>query len=129
MFTGTLTFDDASGDDQVFALVNQDGTGSRRLNIASTLSEPILMSIKHSSSGTGASAVDRHLVQFSNVQEATSGPKTAIVNFTISAPRDSSISSLMIEDLVANLIDFLTDGALATPMGTTALTQLLRGES
>lgn len=129
MFTATQTLDDASGDDIVYALVNQDGTGTRRLDTASNLAYPGLLAIKHSVNGSGAGAVDRHLVQVSRTVDATSGPKTAVVNFTISAPRDTAITNQLVYDAVANLIDFLVDGGLATPMGTTNLAALLRGES
>lgn len=129
MFTATQTLDDASGDDVVYALISQDGTGTRRIDTASNLAFPGTLSIKHSVNGTGAQAVDRHLVQLSRVVEATSGPKTLVCNFTISVPRDTAVTNQLVFDAVANIIDFLVDGGLATPMGATNLTALLRGES
>lgn len=129
MFTATQTLDDASGDDVVFTLVSQDGTGTRRLDVASNLAFPGLLVIKHSVNGSGANAVDRHLVQVSRTVDATSGPKTAVVNFTLSIPRDTAITNQIVLDMVANLVDFVVDGGLATPLAGTNIASLLRGEA
>lgn len=128
MFSGTITVDDASGDDVSYALVNQDSTGSRRLDVASTLAAPGLLSIKHSVSGKGKAAVDRHLVQLSRT--ITSSPQDAVLiaNFTLAVPRDTVVTSQIVHDTVANLLDFLMNGELAT-LTTTNIDSLLRGES
>lgn len=131
-FTDTLTLDDASGDDTVYVKLSQDSTGTRRLNSASTSAEPSALVIKHTSSGAGVNAVDRHLVQFSQTKlDANDIPRSAIVNFTMAVPRATVITSAMVIDLVSNLIDLISDGTFGPTGigGTVALTQLLRGEA
>lgn len=128
MFSGTIVVDDASGDDISYALVNQDATGSRRLDVASTLAAPGLLSIKHSVSGKGKAAVDRHLVQLSRT--ITSSPQDAVLiaNFTLAVPRDTVVTAQIVYDTVANIFDFLMSGGLTT-LTTTNIDALLRGES
>lgn len=131
-FSATQTLDDASGDDVVYALTGQDLTSSKRFDTGSTVSEPGLMTIKHSVQGVGSAATDRHLVQFTRTKLTTAGvPKTAIVNLTIAIPRDSVITSTIVDDLVANLVDFIADGGFSGSgfAGVTNLTALKRGET
>lgn len=131
-FTDTLTLDDTDGTDTVYALQGRDLSGSSRINVATTASEPSLLVIKHSKSGANANIVDRHLVQFSTTDNDSDGiPRTAIVNLTLAVPRSQNITTTMITDLVSNLIDFVADGGFTSSgiAGTTALQALLRGES
>lgn len=128
MFTATQTLDDASGDDVVYSLVSQDGTGTKRIDLASNLAAPCYLSIKHSSSGKGSAAVDRHLVQIAKTIDSTPDPVTLIANFTLAVPRDSVVTNQIVYDVVANLIDFLMTGGLTT-LTTTNIAGLLLGES
>jgi len=131
-FTDTLTLDDATGDDTVYVKQTSDTTGTRRFNTATTNAEPGSLVIKHTSSGAGVNAVDRHLVQFSLTKlDANDIPRNAIVNFTMAVPRATAITSAEVIDLVSNLIDLISDGSFSAAGigGTVALTQLLRGES
>jgi hypothetical protein len=131
-FTATQTLDDASGDDVVYALVGQDLTSSKRVDTGATVAEPGILSIKHSVSGVGSESVDRHLVQFARTKLTTSGtPRTAVVNLTIAIPRDSVITATIVDDLVANLVDFIADGGFSGSgmAGVTNLTALKRGET
>lgn len=130
-FSDTQTLDDQSGDDLTFALINRDGTGTTRLDTATTLALPATLSIKHSSSGKGASAVDRHLVQMSKTVASTPSPVTLVINFTIAVPRDAAITNQIVYDAVSPLLDFLlVPGTYNGPLtATTAIDQLLRGES
>jgi hypothetical protein len=132
MLTNNLSLDDATGDEVVYNLISQDGTGTRRFDISSTVSEPRGLAIKHTVQGTGADAIDRHLVQFTDTKLSTSGkPRSAIVNVTIAMPRDSVITAAMVHDLVANAVDLLADGGFTGSglAGTTNLAAILRGES
>lgn len=132
MLTSTLLLDDASGDEITYVLISQDATGTVRLNSASTNAEPQALSVKHSKSGSGINTVDRHLIQLSKtVLDANSVARTAIVNFTMAVPQATVITNAMVIDLVANLIDLISDGGFSAAgmAGTVALTQLLRGES
>lgn len=128
MFTATQTLDDASGDDITYALVTQDATGTRRLNVATTMALPEYLSIKHSVNGKGKSAVDRHLVSLTKVVDSTPEPVTLTVNFTLAVPRATAVTSQIVYDAVAPLIDFLMSGGLST-LTTTNIDGLLRGES
>lgn len=128
MFAATQTLDDASGDDVVYSLIRQDGTGTARIDTASTAALPSVLSIKHSSSGKGKEAVDRHLVQIAKVIDATPEPVTLTCNFTLAVPRNSAVTNQIVYDVVANILDFLASGGIAT-LTTTNIQGLLIGES
>lgn len=127
------TLDARDGTDQTFALVGQDSVSSKRLDTASTLSEPRSLVIKHSASGSGANAVDRHLVQSSVTKLNSSGvARTGTVNLTIAMPRDTVITSALIEDCIANIVSLISNHAFSATTGftnDTVILQLLRGES
>lgn len=128
MLSATLTLDDASGDDVSYVLVRQDGTGTMRLDSGTTLAAPSYLSVKHSTNGKGAAAVDRHLVQIAKTVDATPDPVQLVVNFTLAVPRNSAVTNQMVYDVVANICDFLMAGGLTT-LTTTNIDSLLRGES
>jgi hypothetical protein len=124
-----LVLDDVSGDDVTYRLVSNDSSGSRRIDLATNLQNPGLLVIKHSVSGKGTSAVDRHLVQITRTMSSTPGPVTLTVNFTMSIPRAVEVTSTIVKDAVANLIDFLADGQITSLATTANLDALMRGES
>jgi hypothetical protein len=129
--SATLTLDDASGDAIVYNQLFADSGGSKRYDVASTLIEPRNLVVKHSIQGSGADAIDRHLVQFTHTKVTTSGaPKTATVNLTLSIPRDSVITATIVHDLVANLVDLISDGGFGDSgfTGVTNLSAIARGE-
>lgn len=127
------TLDARDGSDQTYALLGEDQTGSKRLDTASTLTEPRSLVIKHSVQGSGANAIDRHLVQASYTKVNSSGvPRTGTVNLTIAMPRDTVITSAIIEDLLANIVSLVCNHAFSATTGftnDTVILQLLRGES
>lgn len=130
--TSTLTLDGTTGTEASFVLQTTDSTGARRINSATTLAAPESLIIKHSKSGSGANAVDRHLVQFSRTELDSAGvPRTAIVNFTMAVPQSSVFTTSEITDLASYLVDLITDGGFSGTgmVGTTNITALLRGES
>lgn len=130
MFSNDLTLDDKSGDDVVYRLFRSDATGTQRIDVATTLSEPALLIIKHSTSGKGSDAVDRHLVQLTQTEIDSAGKSvTLTINFTLSVPRNVAITAQMVYDRVCNLADFLTDGQIASVTTTANLDALLRGEA
>lgn len=130
MYTNDLILDDKSGDDVTYRLFRSEPTGSQRIDLATTLSAPALMVIRHSTTGKGPTAVDRHLVQFTRtVQDINGLSVTLTCNFTLQVPRNSAITSQMVYDQVVNLADFLVDGQLTTVTATTNLDALLRGEA
>jgi hypothetical protein len=130
-FATDLVLDDADGTDVTYRLRSTTADGSQRIDIATDLRNPALLVIKHTTSGKGIDAVDRHLVQFSRTLTDTNGkPATLTINTTLNVPRNSVITNQIVYDQVANLLDFLSDGALSSGLtDTDAVTALLRGES
>lgn len=129
MLASTLTFDDASGDDVSFVLISQDGTGTKRIDLATTLQLPAELNIRHQSSGKSPAIVDRHLVQFTRTVSTTNGPQVVTCNFTLLVPRVAEVTGQIVYDMVHNLIDFLQSGGSASLSATTNIDALLRGES
>jgi len=113
MFADTLTLKNLAGADRTFKLRKQDGTGTERIDAASSQSEPILMVIKHSVQGSGPAAIDQHLVQFSRTKlNSTTGKLvTARINLTIYVPRDSTITVANVEDDLSSLLRFVAGTA------------------
>lgn len=129
-FTSDLVLDDASGDDVTYRLVSSDNTGTKRIDIATTLAAPAHLAIRHSVAGKGADIVDRHLVQFTRTIVDTNGsPRTLTVNLTLAVPRSSVITSQIVKDQIMNLLDLMSDGALTTLATSANIDSLLRGES
>jgi len=124
-----LTLDKADGTDVVYRLVSTDQTGSRRIDIASTLALPATLVIKHSVSGKSPNVIDRHLVQLNKVVATAVGTTTMNCNFTITVPRDVAVTGTVVSDVVSNLLDFLSDSALTGYTPHANLDALLRGES
>ena len=124
-----LTLDDASGDDVSFVLTKNNSDGTIRIDSASTLSLPYTLAIKHSTSGKGAEAIDRHLVQFAKTVNATPVPVQVVANFTLAVARNSALTQEIIFDVVANMLDFLMSGGFTTLSSTANLEAVLRGES
>lgn len=130
MFTSDIVLDDVSGDDATYRLVSSEANGSKRIDIATTLSEPATLAIKHSSSRSGSVVTDRHLVQFIRTYlDAAGAPFQVTTNFTMAVPRTGAITAAMVADEVCHLIDFLSDGGLSTLASTANIESLLRGES
>jgi hypothetical protein len=129
MLANDLTLDKADGTDVVYRLVSSDATGSRRIDIASTLALPATLVIKHSTSGKPPNVVDRHLVQVNQTVSTTTGSVVVSANFTITAPRDVAVTSTVIHNVISNLVDFLTDGAATGYVTVTNVDAVLRGES
>jgi len=129
VLSNDLTLKDADGTDSVFRLVSQDTTGTRRLDIASTLALPSVLQIKHSTSGKGAALVDRHLIQLNKTLAATLGSVALNANLTLAVPRDVAVTPEAIHDIISNILDLLTDGTYTGTSTTTTLDAILRGES
>jgi hypothetical protein len=132
MLTANLSLDDASGDEITFNLQVYLPDGARRIDIASTPTEPRLFEIKHTTSGKGAATVDRHLVSVSSTKLDGAGvPQKGIVNVTFTQPRSTAISSADMFDLFSTAVDLLTDGGFSSSgmAGTTNASAVLRGES
>lgn len=129
-FAADLVLDDASGDDVTYRLVSTDNQGTRRIDIATNLSAPAHLAIRHSTTGKGADIVDRHLVQFTRtIVDSNGSPRTLTVNLTMAVPRSAVITSQIVKDQVMNLLDLMSDGTLTTLATSNNIDSLLRGES
>jgi len=130
MYSETLTLDDQSGDDVTYKRIRSDATGSTFIDTATNLSAPGLMTIRHSTNGRGSDATDRHLIQFQrNVLNSGGVTRTLTVNCTVAVPRDTIVTAQMVKDQIANLVDFLADGAIASIATMANVDALLRGEA
>ncbi|DAD50127.1 coat protein [ssRNA phage Zoerhiza.1_19] len=129
MLASDLTLDKADGTDQIFRLVSTDQSGSRRIDIASTLSLPSTLTIKHSSSGKSPNIVDRHLVQVNKTIASAVGSVVVNANFTLTVPRDVAVTSTEVQDVISTLLDFLTDSTLTGYPSHANVDAILRGES
>lgn len=131
--TDTLTLESSSGANTTWNLLFKDATQTKRINTAGTLSEPSQLVIKHTSSGTGANIVDRHLISATQSKLDTLGvTRTATVNMTIAVPRNTVITQTIVADLISAIVALVTDGSFSATtgmLGQTNLTQLLRNES
>jgi hypothetical protein len=130
-FAADLVLDDADGTDVTYRLRSSSADGSQRIDIATDLRNPALLTLKHTTTGKGTDAIDRHLVQFTRTLTDTNGKQaTLTLNTTLNVPRNSVITNQIVYDQVANLLDFLSDGALTSGLADTdAVTALLRGEN
>lgn len=130
MLAAQQVLDDADGTDITFELVSQDKTGTSRLDSSTTLAQPRMLNIRHSVSGKGVDAIDRHLVQVTQKIVSGSSEATATVNFTVAMPRNPIITEAMIYDLCSVLICLVTGEAYPTvSLTTTTIQKLLRGEA
>lgn len=132
MFADNLTLDNATGVDVVFNLVQQDGTGTVRRDVASLSATPRLLSIKHSKSSptkTGT-VTDQHLVQLvHNVAIADGSSVPITVNLTVKVPQEVEVTPALVKDDIAILLDLMLDGALVTPLAGVNIDKILIGES
>lgn len=129
-FTDDLVLDDASGDDVTYRLVSRDANGARRIDIATDLTQPAHLVIRHATNGSGANAVDRHNITFTRVLNDSAGvPRTASFSMTWNVPRNAIITPQIVKDMTANAADLITDGAIASLATTANISSLLRGES
>jgi hypothetical protein len=130
-FSDTQTLDDQSGDDLTFVLTKRDALSSSRIDNATTLAFPCVLNIKHSTTGSGKSAVDRHLVQLIKTVDATPNPVDLVINLTMSVPRASELTKQIIYDAFSPIMDFLlVPGTYNGPVSSTStIDALLRGET
>lgn len=126
--TTPIVVDDASGDDVTYTRMGGDTTSSTFIDVTSDTAEKGLIVVKHQTQGNGVAKIDRHLVSLVRTVAATPAPVSLTCNFTIAVPQNAAVTSQMIYDGVANLIDFMSAGGLAT-LTTTTIDSLLRSET
>lgn len=128
----TLTLENAFNANNTFVKTKQDLTGSNYIDSASSAAEPRFLNFKHSATGKGMDAVDRHLIQFGYTKLDTENvPRLGQVNTTLVVPRSTIITPTIMYNLIANLVDFLMAGVFAssvTSLTTTNVDKIFRGE-
>lgn len=87
------------------------------------------MKISHSTSGKGAAARDRHVVQFTDTIEAVPSAVQPTVYIVFDVPRNAAVTPMKVYDMACHLIDFVSAGAITGIASTVNLEALLRGES
>lgn len=127
MLTGDLSLKNVADASKTFTVINYDNGGSTRVDTSSTLSEPKVLKIQHSSSGSGASKVDRHLIQRQDVIVDSTSTYRVTVNVTITHPESYDASAAVLDQL-REIIDLLTSGTVPT-VDSSLVSQILRGES
>lgn len=123
MFAEPLLLNDGSAD-RTFSIINRKGANeTERLNVATSLTEPERVNIRHSVSGPATRQVDRHNIVLSRTERdsVTGLFNTASVSLTITVPRTGQFSLAEINALKAML-----DDALSSDSG---MERILRGES
>jgi hypothetical protein len=132
MLTQNLALDNSTGVEATFNLQKYLPDGALRIDVASTTTESKSLEIRHTSSGKGAASIDRHLISSYWTKPDVAGvPFKATVNLTLAVPRNAVFSNADILDLVAYVIDLISDGGFSGSglAGTTNASAVLRGES
>jgi hypothetical protein len=122
MLSQNLTLADHGATNHTFNLNFQQGTEVRRVDVASSPSEPLGMIIRHSVSKRNSLTSDRHNIVFSNTiaDHDTGGLFTDTVSLTITSDRSDVTGTNDVLNLVAFLKNFLSDANV---------TAVMRGES
>lgn len=132
MLSNTISLDGATGTEITFALISTKDNEYKRIDTATELSAPTLMTIRHSTSGSGKTAIDRHNVVFSDVEVDAAGDKfVGSVSITLNMPQ-RTVTPAVMKNLVAYAIDFLSGGSFSSSTGLESdanIVALLRGES
>jgi cellobiose-specific phosphotransferase system component IIA len=131
VLTTNLVLDDASGDDVTYNQITSKVVGEiLRIVPTEPLSEPQSLAIRHTVQGKGASAANRHNVLFSKtIKDASGVSSTGQVSLTLVHPVQGAVTAQILIDLVANLVDLLTAGAITGISDTANIAGLLRGEA
>ena len=131
MLASNITLDDVSGDDVTYNQVPTRALGEvLRVDPSKDINQPRTMAIRHSTQGKGSLLADRHNVTFSDTVKDVNGlASTTSVSLTIVVPRQGAITGIHVKDLLANLVDLLASGAIASISDTSNMDALLRGEA
>lgn len=131
----SVTWGTTEDEVDTFVLSSQSPTSSTRIDPTTTLANPRVLNIKHSTSGSGKQVVDRHLVQIARTELApgTGASESQAINLTIPQLRYAAAISLADTerdlDVLGNFLfekDVEGDGRIRFRRGL--LGQLLRGE-
>lgn len=91
-----------------YVLTGQQLSESKRNRTDANPGTPKTLVVKHSTTGSKADIVDRHLVQISDtVKDSVGVLRTAVVNLTIAVPRDG-FTNAAVRGMVDRLVSLLT---------------------
>jgi hypothetical protein len=123
--SATLSLKNEAAAARSFVTTDVLPTGTVRLDGATTLSQPTKLAIKHSTSGSGESLTDRHLIQATRVELDANGiPFTTVVNLTIAVPRKTATNTT-----VYDLVSFIKDLVDTAGAKSADLDAILQGQS
>jgi len=110
-----LLLDGSGGVEVSFSHLKNLPDGAQYLDTATNLTEPKTLVLKNSVSTKVVNGIsvttDRHLIQFTWKKKTAAGSDRFLtLNFTAAVPQDSVITSAMYLELLAHLIDLLSDG-------------------
>lgn len=131
IFPASLTFESVTDHASTYPFVRrgQDLRSSEWISVApsSTVDLPEMMRIAHSSSNIKGTITDRHLLQFSLKKRNNIGDEgTALVNLTLSVPRNGVFDNDDVHHLVSHIYHVIatSDGAETYAL----INALLRGQ-
>lgn len=108
MLTQNLALDSSTGTEATFNLQSYATDGAVRIDVASDNSRSQFLEVRHTASGKGVAAIDRHLISAYAVELDGAGvPYKATVNLTIAKPRNAVFSTVEIADLVSYIVDLI----------------------
>jgi hypothetical protein len=124
-----ITVDASDGTALQYDRVFEDKTGSKRLSTRSLLSAPEVINISHTRQGKGASAIDRHLVQYQLTKLVSGAPKVMTCNLTFAVPADGSFTSAEVMDAAFQLAKLVLNDPTITGHTAAIVQKILRSES
>lgn len=130
MLSANITLKDASGDNVEYKQIVSKTIGEVfRIDPAKPHNEPRTLAIRHTVQGKGATLADRHNMVFSEtVKDGGSVSSTGQISLTAVSPRTGGVTEQHLVDLAANLVSFLTAGAVTSIADTSNIRAWLRGE-
>lgn len=134
MLNPTIYLPDTSATYGQFVLTSQGATFSTRMDTRTNLAAPRLLSIKHSTSGSGKAIQDRTLVQtVENLVNAAGGNEPLVINTTMSRPRFATALTMnIVEDAMIRHLTFFGGNHLSDSdkilVRRLLIEQLFRGE-
>jgi len=133
MLSSTLTLNGHDGADYVFNEVTPEKGGRQWIYAPSNLVESVYLGIRHSLSGRGPAAVDRHLTWLTYTLIGSDGkPYTGGVNITHIVPRNAVFTSEKARQAFAIPAGLTFGGAFSATTGfadTAFINNLLVGGS
>lgn len=113
--TASIVLADVAAANHTFDLVKQVGSETTRLDVATTLAQPVTMLVRHATIKKGTVTIDRHVVSFRKTGvDGTSGLTTdGLVSVSFELPRTGPVTLANVQDLWAYARNLLPSAAPA----------------